>query len=351
MTAAGASSDEGRMALDVAVRLFGELGEGRTPDGAWDADRWGAIEGAGLLLAFAPEAAGGFGLPPSEALAIAKAAARVALPLPVADTLVGNWLLAQVGMGLDGGPVTFCEGSLELRRNEMAWHLGGKLQRAAWGRQTTVVAMASSDTGNRLVRVRPGLPDKVQVGSNIAGEPRDTLCISARLSDEDVGSASITAEFVRLAGAALRTVQIAGALEAVLDMTLGFVRERTQFGRPLGGFQVIQHQVAVLAEEAAAGQTAGDLAVAAFADGLVERADAVATAKIRAGEAAAKATAIAHQLHGAMGFTQEYPLHRLVRRLWAWRDEFGGEAEWALMLGRRMAVAGSDGLWPELTAI
>ena len=59
--------------------------------------------------------------------------------------------------------------------------------------------------------------------------------------------------------------------------------------------------------------------------------------------------AIAHQTHGAMGFTYEHSLHHATRRLWAWRDEFGNESHWAIMLGRIVAARGADELWPFVT--
>jgi acyl-CoA dehydrogenase len=56
---------------------------------------------------------------------------------------------------------------------------------------------------------------------------------------------------------------------------------------------------------------------------------------------------IAHQMHGAIGFTHEHSLHRLTRRLWAWRDEFGTESWWSLEPGREVA-AEADALWPRM---
>jgi acyl-CoA dehydrogenase len=56
-------------------------------------------------------------------------------------------------------------------------------------------------------------------------------------------------------------------------------------------------------------------------------------------------------VHGAIGFTYEHRLHFFTKRLWAWRDEYGGEAEWSELLGRHMAAAGADRLWAEITAI
>jgi alkylation response protein AidB-like acyl-CoA dehydrogenase len=76
----------------------------------------------------------------------------------------------------------------------------------------------------------------------------------------------------------------------------------------------------------------------------------VAIAKARAGEAAGIGAAIAHQVHGAIGFTLEHDLQFFTKRLCAWRDEFGNEAEWNLQYGNRIAALGPDGLWPAITA-
>jgi len=71
---------------------------------------------------------------------------------------------------------------------------------------------------------------------------------------------------------------------------------------------------------------------------------------VRVGEAAGIGASIAHQVHGAIGFTYEHALQFATRRLWSWRAEFGGESEWAAELGRSVAERGADALWPHLTA-
>jgi alkylation response protein AidB-like acyl-CoA dehydrogenase len=142
---------------------------------------------------------------------------------------------------------------------------------------------------------------------------------------------------------------MAGAMEAALAISTQYANERVQFGRAIGKFQAIQQQMAVLAEQAASSLVAVENAARAVAEGRQSAEFACAAAKIRAGEAAGKVAEIAHQVHGAIGFTKEYRLHPVTRRLWSWRDEFGNEAYWARELGRRIAVAGGDGLWPLIT--
>ncbi|MBA3525149.1 MAG: acyl-CoA dehydrogenase, partial [Geodermatophilaceae bacterium] len=71
---------------------------------------------------------------------------------------------------------------------------------------------------------------------------------------------------------------------------------------------------------------------------------------VRAGAAVAPVAALAHQVHGAIGFTQEYRLHHLTRRCWSWRDDAGSEVTWAGLLGEHL-LAEPDSLWRALTRV
>jgi acyl-CoA dehydrogenase len=141
---------------------------------------------------------------------------------------------------------------------------------------------------------------------------------------------------------------MAGALAGMLQQSVRYVTERRQFGRPIGAFQAIQHALAVLAGHAAAAGIASEHAFRAADRGEPEL--EVAAAKIRVGEAAGIAAGIAHQVHGAIGFTYEHSLHFWTRRLWSWRAEFGSESRWAAELGRAVVGRGADALWLDLTA-
>jgi acyl-CoA dehydrogenase len=121
-----------------------------------------------------------------------------------------------------------------------------------------------------------------------------------------------------------------------------YTSERRQFGRPVATFQAVQAHLVRCAEQAAL----VDLA-ARVAGREADRGDArfeIAAAKLLADDAARTATRAAHQAHGAMGMTQEYPLHLLSRRLWAWRAEYG-DAEWPARLGAAVVSLGPDRLY------
>jgi acyl-CoA dehydrogenase len=335
-------SDELRMLEQTLAELFAAEAE----DGADAAALWTTLEDAGLTLAGVPEAAGGSGGGAEEAAAVIRAAARVAAPGPLAETgLLAGWLLAEAGHTVPDGMLGATAGDgISLRPDGDGWLLDGVVQRVPHGRDLTALAVLA---GGQVALV-PGTALTVAAeGANIAGEPRDDLRLAAvRLPAAAVrpAPAHVTADALALRGAVARAVALSGALERVLELTVTYAGEREQFGRPIGKFQAIQQDIAILAGEVAAARAAADAAVERPDDLL-----RVATAKLRAGDAATRAAEIAHQVHGAIGYTEEHRLHRFTLRLWAWRDEHGSEELWAARLGRCVAAAGADGLWHLLT--
>ncbi len=164
----------------------------------------------------------------------------------------------------------------------------------------------------------------------------EAILDSANVNDRDLYMAMMLA------------AKMAGALNAALDLSVQYTRERQQFGKPLASLQAIQQQLAVFAEEAAAADMA-----AASAFRAADRGNAwfeIACAKLRANQAARISTGIAHQVHGAMGFTAEYRLQHLTKRLWAWGSEHGNERYWSDLIGARIAARGPANFWPDLTA-
>lgn len=340
----------GEMLRETADRLFQahcDTATQRAADqGRWPAALWAAVEEAGLHRALVPEEAGGFGVAVLDALSLLKVAGAHAVPLPLPETMLASWLLAGAGLNIPDGPLSagpVRDGeSVTLTPAHDGWRITGTLTRIPWARDVAHLAV--------LADARVALVGRdswsIEPSENVAREPRDTV----RLDGPVIAArpTQITAPDLIAIGAAMRTQQIAGALGRLTEMTTQYAQDRVQFGRPLGKFQAVQQNLAVLAGQAAAALAAADLAAEAVADGL--KTLLIAAGKARAGEAAGIAAAIAHQVHGAIGFTFEHNLHFLTRRLWSWRDEFGKDPAWHRLLGRHMAQAGADNLWAEITA-
>src|SRR5262249_21760236 len=188
----------------------------------------------------------------------------------------------------------------------------------------------------------------IRQSTSLSGEPRDDVAFDGAVP-ETVRPAAVDQDRLLSFGAAVRLQQMAGALEKILEQSVQYALDRSQFGRPIEKFQAVQHNLATLAGDVAAASAAADAAAEACKLPALAIGE-IAIAKVRGGEAAGTGAAIAHQVHGAMGFTYEHTLHHATRRLWAWREEFGNEAVWAARLGRMVAQQGADGLWPLITA-
>lgn len=340
----------GQMLRETAERLFAQHLDAAAlraaEQGVWPAAAWQAAVDAGLPQALLPESAGGFGIAGADALTLLRVAASHAAPLPLAETMLASWLLARAGLPVPDGVLSLGVADV-LCRDGAAWRAEGVADRVAWGRHADVVVLHATIEGVPHLALLQRGAWRAEHGENVAREPRDRLHIAATLDAAAVRPVDLDAEAVAAAGAAMRTQQIAGALTRITAMTVGYAQDRVQFGRAIGKFQAVQQNLAVLAGQSAAAVAAADLAAEAFD---ARRILPIAAAKARAGEAAGIAAGIAHQIHGAIGFTYEHSLHFLTKRLWSWRDEWGSETVWSARLGAHLARTGADRLWAEITA-
>jgi len=310
---------------DSAERLFGRKENHRDP-----AKLWREAEAAGFGLALLSEAEGGVGLSTEEALEPVIIAGLHAAPVPLAETMLANWLLARSGEAP-------AEGAALVARQSVA--------PLSWGGAVSEVLVV--DDGGALTRLRAE-DCSWQPVSSLSGDPVARL--TAHAGPAARVSTGVSSDHLEAMAALLRAAQIAGGLEGVVALSLGYAAERVQFGRSLGKFQAIQHYLARMANEAAAARAGVAMAAAAADRGNTEHLIALcAAAKIRAGEAVAPVTELAHQIHGAIGFSQEYPLHPLTRRLWLWRELDGDEALWSERLGALLMSGRKKGLWSQIT--
>ena len=305
--------------------------------GEWLPELWAEFEQMGLPLALLSEEHGGFGLDPADQGDALRLLGSHAVPLPVAETMGANRLLAAAGLPLAEGPAGLARADCLTLENG---RLTGTVARVAWGEQLDCLALAVGDT---LYRVPRSGWTASNDGLALTFQPRPSLQIDWAVD------ASAALPYCPLAeGATLRAFQIAGALEAALELTLEHTGTRVQFGKPLSKFQAVQHELAKLAGEVACATAAADLAAEALARGDVL---GVAAGSLRAREAAGTGASIATQMHGAIGFTREHRLHLYTTSLWTWRDEFGGQVFWARQLGQAALEAGGTGYWPMVTAL
>ena len=288
--------DIGGLLADQIRRLMEEAAPDRQ-----DCDAlWSRLMELGFDRALIRESSGGQGLEWSDLVAPLVAWGGYAAPVPLAEALVGGWLLDQAGFSAPDAPVVLAGGDTV---PQGAWALTSRRLDDA-----DLLSLTAPSGGTEQRTVAPGLAEAALAVATAA--------------------------------------QIAGALQRSLELSVDHASTRTQFGRPLGKFQAVQRLAAELGLEATEARAAVDLGFH-----LLPRDPTLAAciAKGRTSLAVRVWTACAHQIHGAIGVTEEYPLHRLTMAMWRWRDVAGGEAAWGDALARRyLPTAGR--LWPTLVA-
>ena len=352
--------DETRMLVESMDRLFEDHCTKQVADkaeaGTFPDALWRAVSDSGVPLGGVADS----GVDWSDLYAVLRVAGRYAAPIPLAETMLAAWMASSAGFSVTEQPMTVgpvrTGETLKLERDGNGWRLFGRASRLPWGRNAGAVALVATDPeGNPMIVFGDGVQGArlPAGGSNMAGDPRDTYEFAgAGLSGNEVAPAppGVDQAALHRRGALARAVMMAGAMERALDTAVNYALERKQFGRPIGKFQAVQQNLAVMAGQVAAAGAAADAGVEALSiDDPARQEFLVAIAKARVGDAATLASEIAHQVHGAIGFTKEYSLQLSTRRLWAWRDEFGGDTEWAAKVGAYVCAGGAEALWPTLT--
>ena len=251
---------------------------------------WEQLAGMGVIGMLAPESEGGIGLTFVDLVLVLEETGRHAVPEPIVET-------AAFGIPLVGRTdITIAAGEPWVpwaHTADLIFTTGGRYHRD----QVELVAHASVDGARRLFEVR-GAPEP---GAATEEEARAAL---------DRATCGIAA-------------QQCGLADRMLEMTADYVRERKQFGLPVGSFQAVKHHLAnarialefarPLVYRAAASITEGDPDAAVHASMAKAQADAAA---LQTGRAAL-------QCHGAIGYTTEYDLHLFMKRSWALARSWG----------------------------
>jgi alkylation response protein AidB-like acyl-CoA dehydrogenase len=306
--------------------------------GDHDGPLWKRLAADGWLgLAF-PESAGGGG---AELLDIAVALeelSRAAAVVPFAETMACAYTLTRAGT--DEGRAALATAILENagavtqalgpqagddgQRSFSAGVLQGSARYVDYGHSCThhlVGARQDGREGLFLVDARtPGVTQRQL--RNVGHTPQSTASY-AGVAAVPAGDEEAAVLLSRVS-TVLCCVQLLAFAQQALDITVGYVRDREQFGRPLGSFQAVQQQAADMASAVEATRYLTYEAVWKVDHGTASAAD-VATAKAAASRTAVSVTMTAHQLHGGMGMTEEYPLHFFSRwakeRSLAWGSE------------------------------
>jgi alkylation response protein AidB-like acyl-CoA dehydrogenase len=353
----------------------------RTPDGdGHDVDLWRGMAQLGWLgLAF-PESIGGGGGGLLDLAVLYEEAGRVLVPTTLYSTVEAALLIDRAGddsqrTGLLR-PVFAGERTLALALHEEgmpsspgalattatmtgdAVVVDGRKQfvpNAGVADDLVIVARDPAATGAGAVRL-------VVVPTGAAGVCRARLATFAHDAQHEVAFEAVrvpvdrilapvssdawsVVERVRRITTALQCVEMVGGARAVLDLTVRYTTDRAQFGRPIGSFQAVQHHVADLSTRIDAAALAAWQAVWCCSPGGVHDAAVgdvdprVSIAKVAAGDAYVETTLMAHQLHGAVGFTVDHDLHLWSDRARAAAVTFGSRQDHLRVLGSLLTAA------------
>ncbi len=283
---------------------------------------WPVLVELGLPLVGIDEDRGGSGGTVIDLAVLMRALGRHAISTPLIESSVANWVVATSRGEAGPGLRTIATGSC-----------------VGWARHADEIVLYRDGVALQADARGPGIA--IEPGANVAGEPVDEIRLDA--ADLVALGSAPSAEAVRARLGLLRAAALTGAVEGAYELTRGYVTTREQFGQPLVRIPAVAANLAIikaaLIESEAALARASDASLAS-----------VAAARIVAGRAATRTARIAHQLHGAIGVTAEYPLHRFTKRLWAWRDADTAEHDWSVLLGELAAAGGEAVFWDELTA-
>jgi acyl-CoA dehydrogenase len=285
-------------------------------------DLWSTLAELGLTTIGVPEAAGGSGGDLPDLVEVVAALGERGAAVPIAEHATAAWALGfppELGTVALAGP--------------------GRVL-VPWASRATHVVLAPPG-GTTLVATLHGM--RRIPGTDTAGQSLDEVDVDrvetvAGVVGDDVGA--------RLA--VLRAATLVGAVRGAFRLTRDHVRTREQFGGPLVRLPAVATALARLKVELLQAETALDAALDAHA--TPRAATAAAVARVVCGGVATEAARIAHQLHGALGITQEYDLHPVTRLLWATRDADLPEEHWAATLGAAALAGGEESVWSELTA-
>ena len=278
---------------------------------------WDELSQAGFLELMADEAADGAALELDAVFPMFVALGRRAAPVPAAQSIAARALMRA---SAPDGMIT----------------LAGHCRRAQDGSVSTghvafgaLADFALADLDGDLLLLDCASAERSSTG--VHGSLSATLRWPGAAVTPAIGS---NGSEVAIFSAAIHAAAMAGAMERLFGMTLEYCNDRVQFGKAIGKFQAVQHQLSLMAEHVACAGAGAELAFKAGAK--VPALLAAATAKSCTSTAVPLVASIAHALHGAIGITEEYDLQLYTRRLHEWRMADGSETYWNRIVGEAL---------------
>lgn len=269
------------------------------PAGALDREVWDQARDMGVLSVLVPEEQGGLGLDERTLVPVLEEAGWAALPHPIVESAMVAAPLGVDGMVATdlGGPLVPCAADADV----LLLRAGAALRAYRPG-EVRLTPRATVDGARRAATITA-----VGAGLLVTDDPAQ---VDRAVQRGTLGAASL----------------LLGLSRRMLELTVGYVRERRQFGVPVGSFQAVKHQLANVLVRVEFAAPAVRRAACSLADRAPTAARDVSMAKALATDAATLASRAALQCHGAIGYSIEYDLHLLMKRVMALSRSWGDRA-------------------------
>lgn len=328
--------------------------------GEFPTSLWQTVVDTGLTKTLCKEEHGGIEASWHDALPLFFQIGYAQAPVPLPGSVIGQFFASRNGLDIDADKVFAIIAGTQAKAlivsqgsQDNAPTLSGVAKAVKWARNADFLLVESAQCRFLVNPKSPGVA--IEHGKDTASLPSDTVTFD-NVTVEHVLTNGIEelAAATHVIQAAVTSAMLTGALEFSLNLAVQYVKDRVQFGKPIGKNQAIQQQLAILAGEVSSSYAATTTALRDL-PGINDVAAphalfSTAVAKITTSDAVKTGASIAHQVHGAIGFTYEYSLNFATRRLWAWRTEAGSSGDWADLLGKAFINAGSSSFWEHLTA-
>ncbi|HEX6422134.1 MAG TPA: acyl-CoA dehydrogenase family protein [Acidimicrobiales bacterium] len=293
------------------------------PPGALDRGVWDRLAGTGVLATLVPEADDGLGLDERALVLVLEEAGRAGLPHPLVESAaVAAPLVAGSPGGRAAGPgpagVPDAHGL-----GMVTTDLGGPHVPCAADADWLLLRDPASSTLHLVDPAAAVLTPVQTVDRARRAATVDWQPASGSLVTDHPAAVDLAVDRGAFGTAAV----LVGLAQRMLDMTVAYVRDRRQFGVPVGSFQAVKHHLADALKDLAFARPAVHRAAHSLATGASTRNRDVSMAKAMAADAARHVGRQALQCHGAVGYTVEHDLHLYLKRTWALAAAWG-DATW-----------------------
>ena len=310
--------------------------------GRFPGELWTPLSEAGILNLLVPEELGGVGATLADAAAALIVLGYFAAPGPIVESMVANGTRTAMGWNPVQDPQSLAVLGVDAAAQARAETPVGPVR---WAREVqSILLVAPASLSSRAAIIQSADADWEDL-SRLCGEPAYLVTIPGGALSWSTAPEHQTIHTLKGLVALCRCAESVGAMHWMLESSLRHAEERCQFGRPIRKFQAVQQMLADLASQVAAAD--------AICNAACEFADSgdwslLPVACVRVSEAIDRSVAVAHQIHGAIGFSREHGLNLRTRRAMQWSSDLRSMANWPRVLGDRFVGQSSPDLWERL---